>query len=185
MSRIGKQPIPIPEGVSIEFQKSSLKVKGPKGELFLNLSPFIEVVQEDNLVLVKAKSNDRAGRAMHGTTRTLIANMIAGVTEGWEKTLELVGIGNRAKLEGEDLVLTVGFSHPVTVKPPQGIKFSVNENRITVSGINKALVGQVAANIRAVKKPEPYKGKGIRYFGEKIKTKPGKAAKVGPAVGQA
>lgn len=185
MSRIGKQPIPMPDGVSMESREKSLKVKGPKGELSLNLSPYIQVTQEDSLILVKDRSNDRAGRAMHGTTRTLIANMIIGVTEGWEKTLELVGIGNRAKMDGEDLILTVGFSHPVTIKPPQGIKVSVNENHITVFGINKALVGQVAANIRAVKKPEPYKGKGIRYLGEKIKTKPGKAAKVGSGIGQA
>jgi len=182
MSRIGRQPIPIPEGVTVEVKKGEVKVVGPKGELIQEIRPEIRVEIKNNQVLVSRKVDSRLGRSLHGLTRTLIANMIKGVTEGWSKTLTLVGTGFRAKLEGESLVLSLGFSHPVQVKPVEGIKFEVKGNdTITVWGIDKALVGQVAAGIRKIKPPEPYKGKGIRYKDEEVRRKPGKAAKIGAA----
>ncbi len=179
MSRVGNQPILLGDEVTIEMDGQVVTVKGPKGELTIEVSPMLAVEEKEaNLVVTRVREN-RDSRAMHGLTRTLLANMVAGVTRGWEKQLELRGIGYRARVDGRDLVLTVGFSHPITVEPPEGISFAVDENRITVLGIDKALVGQVAANIRATRKPEPYKGKGIRYLGEEVKIKPGKAAKVG------
>lgn len=179
MSRIGKQPIIIPENVSLKIDQGKVGVRGPRGELSLAVALKIKVSQDGDRLLVTRQDDSRSSRSLHGLTRTLIANMITGVTQGWQKTLELVGVGYRAGLQNEELVLSVGFSHPVMVKPPQGVKFDIAENRIIVSGLDKALVGQAAANIRAIRKPEPYKGKGIRYLGEEVRRKAGKSAKVG------
>lgn len=182
MSRIGRQPVPIPEGVTVKIKGGEVKVVGPKGELSQEVRQEIKVQIKNNQVLVSRKGDNKLGRFLHGTIRTLIANMIKGVTEGWSKTLKLVGTGYRAKLEGENLVLSVGFSRPVEVKPIKGIKFEVKGNdTIEVSGVDKALVGQVAAKIRKIRPPEPYKGKGIRYENEEVRRKPGKAAKIGAA----
>lgn len=182
MSRIGRQPVQIPEGVTVEIKGGEIKVKGPKGELKQRIRSEIKVEKKNNQILVSRKVENKLGRSLHGLIRTLIANMIKGVTEGWSKTLKLVGTGYRAKLEGEKLVLSVGFSHPVVVKPVEGLQFEVKGNdTIRVLGIDKALVGQVAAEIRKIRPPEPYKGKGIRYEGEEVKRKPGKAAKIGAA----
>lgn len=183
MSRIGRQPIDLPGEVAVEIRNQTITVKGPKGELTLTFAPQISVDQNDQQLAVNCRVDDRSGRSLHGLTRTLIANMVLGVTQGWQKTLELVGVGYRAKLEGGELVLSLGFSHPIQVKPPENITFAVDENRILVSGIDKALVGQTAANLRSLKKPEPYKGKGIRYLGEEVRLKPGKATKIGGGLG--
>lgn len=182
MSRIGRQPISIPEGVTVKIKDGEIQVVGPKGELKQEIRPEIKVEMKNNQILVSRRVENKLGRSLHGLTRTLIANMIKGVTDGWSKTLKLVGTGYRVKLEGENLVLSVGFSHPVVVKPEEGIKFEVKGNNIiTVLGIDKALVGQVAARIRKIRPPEPYKGKGIRYEDEEVRRKPGKAAKIGAA----
>ena len=159
MSRIGRQPIPIPEGVTVKLKDGEAKVMGPKGELEQEIRPEIKVEIKNNQILVSRKAENKLGRSLHGATRTLIANMIKGVTEGWSKTLKLVGTGYRVKLEGENLALSLGFSHPVVVKPVEGIKFEVKGNdTITVLGIDKALVGQVAAVIRNIIPPVQYKG---------------------------
>jgi len=184
MSRIGKQPVPIPAGVTVEIKDGEVVVTGPKGKLTQSIRPEIEVNLKDNQLFVSRKSDSKLARSLHGLTRSLIANMVKGVTDGWSKTLKLVGTGYRVKLEpsaaGEKLVLSVGFSHPVEVQPVEGIKFEVQGNdTIVISGIDKALVGQVAAKIRKIRPPEPYKGKGIRYEDEKVRRKPGKAAKTG------
>ena len=182
MSRVGKKPIKIPEGVEVKLEEGKISVKGPKGEISREIRPEIKVEIKDEEVLVFPKGtklNPREGkrsRAFWGLTRALIANLIEGVTEGFEKQLEIQGVGYRAVLEKEELVLYVGFSHPVGVKIPQGIQVSVEKNIIKISGIDKELVGQVAANIRKVKEPEPYKGKGIRYVGEAVRRKVGKKA---------
>lgn len=182
MSRIGKKPISIPDNVEVKIEGSKVIAKGPKGELSLDINPEIKINISDKIINVSPQSLDFKGKRLEkvkslwGLSRSLIANMIKGVSEGYEKKLELVGIGYRAVLEGKDLVLYVGFTHPVKVKAPEGINFSIDKNIITVSGCNKELVGQVAAQIRRVKKPEPYKGKGIRYLGEQIRMKAGKKA---------
>lgn len=182
MSRIGKKPIPVPEGVTVEIKDGEIKVAGPKGELKQEVRPEIKIEIKNNQVLVSRKVENKLGRSLHGLARTLIANMIKGVTEGWSKTLKLVGTGYRAKLEGDNLVLSLGFSHPVEIKPVEGIKFEVKGNdTITILGLDKALVGRVAAGIRKIRPPEPYKGKGIRYEDEEVRRKPGKAAKIGAA----
>lgn len=182
MSRIGRQPISVPDGVTVEIKDSEVKVVGPKGELKQELRPEIKVEIKKDQILVSQKVENKFSRSLHGLTRTLIANMVKGVTEGWSKTLKLVGTGYRAKLEGENLILSIGFSHPVEVKPVEGVKFEVKGNdTITVLGTDKALVGQVTAKIRKIRPPEPYKGKGIRYEDEEVKRKPGKAAKIGAA----
>ncbi|TSC64717.1 MAG: large subunit ribosomal protein L6 [Microgenomates group bacterium Gr01-1014_93] len=184
MSRIGNALIQIPEGVTVENSTGKLKVKGPKGELDLNVNPKITVLIEDSIVSVTRKNEQKATKALHGLVRALIANMVKGVTEGWSKTIELVGVGFRAQGGGESINLTIGFSHTVDVKAPDGILFEIKDNtKVLISGIDKQLVGQVAANIRAIKPPEPYKGKGIRLEGEIIKRKAGKAGKVGVAGG--
>lgn len=184
MSRIGNLPIQIPEGVTVEKTGGQVLVKGSKGELKMNIDPKIEVLIGGQNILVKRKNEQKATKALHGLTRALLANMIKGVTEGWSKTVELVGVGFRAQSLGDTLNLTIGFSHPVKIRAPVGILFEVEDNtKITVSGIDKQLVGQVAAKIRAIKKPEPYKGKGIRYEGEYIRRKAGKAGKVEAAGG--
>lgn len=191
MSRVGAKPIVIPANVSVQTEGSNLVVKGPLGELNLDLLPEVKVVVESQprsdqgqQLKVQRKRNDRFSRSVHGLTRSLIANMVKGVSEGWEKSLELVGVGFRAQTVGENLILSVGYSHPVEIKAPVGIKFSVMENtKITVSGFNRELVGEVAAKIREVKPPEPYQGKGVRYSGEYVRRKAGKAGKVGAGLG--
>jgi large subunit ribosomal protein L6 len=182
MSRIGKQPIQIPKEVAVEVKDGEVKISGPKGVLGVKFKPEIEVFVKNDKILVKRKKETKLACSLHGVTRTLIANAIEGVIKGFSKSLEIVGTGFRALLEGENLVLFVGFSHPVKISPPPGIKFEVEEgNKIRVSGVDKALVGQVAAQIRKIRPPDPYKGKGIRYEGEEIKLKPGKAGKAGAA----
>ncbi len=182
MSRIGQQPIKIPEGVEVDYRQPALVVKGPKGELKQKIRPELKIEISQNEIKVVRKKNDRFSRSLHGLTRTLIANMIAGVTEGYSQVLKLVGTGYRVKKEGEKLSLSLGFSHPVVVEPIEGIQFEVEDkDTIKISGTDKGLVGQVAAKIRQIRPPEPYKGKGIRYQGEEVKRKPGKAGKVGAA----
>lgn len=182
MSKIGKQPISIPEGAKVEVSGKSVKVSGPKGELEIALPRSVEASVTGGKVEVSVKGQGKLQTSLHGTFRALINNMVKGVTEGWQKKLELVGTGFRAEVSGNLLSLTVGFSHPVKIEAPEGISFKVEKNMIDVSGIDRQVVGQVAANIRAVKEPEPYKGKGIKYVDEIIRRKPGKAAaKAGPA----
>ncbi|MGQ9627952.1 MAG: 50S ribosomal protein L6 [Anaerolineae bacterium] len=180
MSRIGRMPIPMPQGVEVEIKGNFVRVKGPKGELSRTFSPDISIAMKDNQLIVTRPDDHRIRRAMHGLTRALLANMVTGVTEGYKKVLEVEGVGYRAELKGNKLVLQVGFSHPVEVEPPPGITFEVDRGGKTfsVSGIDKELVGEVAARIRAIRKPEPYKGKGIRYQGEYVRLKAGKAGKI-------
>ena len=179
MSRIGREPISIPSDVQVSIEGRNVRVSGPKGSLDLDLPGEIGVRQEDDKILVERPNDDRKNKALHGLIRSLVNNMIIGVSEGFKKELEIVGVGYRAAEKGSDgLELQLGFSHPVQVKAPEGITFEVPEpTRIIVSGINKEVVGQVAANIRSYRKPEPYKGKGIRYVGEYVARKAGKAAK--------
>ena len=178
MSRIGKEPISVPSDVQVSIEGRSVGVTGPKGSLDLDLPGEINVRQEDDTVLVERPNDDRKNKALHGLTRSLINNMVIGVSEGFKKELEIVGVGYRAAKSGDGLELQLGFSHPVKVKAPDGITFDVPEpTQIIVSGINKEVVGQVAADIRSYRKPEPYKGKGIRYAGEHVARKAGKAAK--------
>jgi len=176
MSRIGKSPIELPSGVEVKVSGAIVTVKGPKGSLTQEIQPSISVAIEDGTVTVSRKSDERQVRALHGLTRSLINNMVIGVTEGYSKELTAVGVGYRAALKGNQLDLQVGFSHPVSIEAPDGIAFDVPEpTKIIVSGIDKQMVGQVAANIRAVRPPEPYKGKGIRYSDEHVRRKAGKA----------
>lgn len=178
MSRIGKQPIPIPSGVEVQVAESRVSVKGSKGSLALELHPAMSVAVTDGNVIVSRPSDESQHRALHGLTRSLIANMVEGVTNGYTRTLEIQGVGYRAALKGTTLEIAVGFSHPVIVVAPAGITFEVPQpTRIIVSGTDKQAVGQVAANIRAIRKPDPYKGKGIRYQGEYVRKKAGKAGK--------
>jgi large subunit ribosomal protein L6 len=178
MSRIGRLPIDIPAGVDVKVDGSAVTVKGPKGELSLTVASPIEVTLEDNQVLVTRPDDERLSRSLHGLTRTLIANNIVGVTQGYSKGLEIVGTGYRVAQKGSSVEFALGFSHPVTVDAPAGITFAVEgNNKLTVSGIDKQAVGETAANIRKIKKPEPYKGKGIRYAGEVVRRKAGKSGK--------
>jgi large subunit ribosomal protein L6 len=178
MSRIGRQPIAIPGGVEVAVDGSRVSVKGPKGTLERTFHPDMRIFIEDGSVRVERPSDERSHRSLHGLTRSLIANMVEGVTNGYEKRLEIVGVGYRATLKGEDLELAVGFSHPVSFRPAPGIEFEVPaQNRVVIRGIDKQQVGEVAAEIRKIRKPEPYKGKGIRYEGEYVRKKAGKAAK--------
>jgi large subunit ribosomal protein L6 len=178
MSRIGRLPIEIPAGVDVKIDGSAVAVKGPKGELALTVASPIEVAVEDGQVLVTRPDDERASRSLHGLTRTLIANQIIGVTTGYTKGLEIVGTGYRVTAKGSALEFALGFSHLVTVEPPAGITFTVEGNtKVTVSGIDKQAVGEVAANIRKLRKPEPYKGKGVRYAGEVVRRKAGKSGK--------
>jgi large subunit ribosomal protein L6 len=180
MSRIGKKPIPIPKGVSVEIDGQRVKVTGPKGTLEQTFRPEVKIEQQDGQIVVSRSGESKTERALHGLTRTLIANMVQGVTEGFTKTLEISGVGYRVAREGDALVFSLGFSHPVRVEPPPGITFNVETpTRFSVSGIDKQLVGQKAAEIRKLKEPEPYKGKGITYTGERIRRKAGKQGKVG------
>lgn len=177
MSRIGKLPISVPSGVEVAINGSDVSVKGPKGELGLTINGSIEAKLEENTINVTRPDDERDSRALHGLTRTLINNMIVGVTEGYAKKLELHGTGYRVVAKGSDLELQLGFSHNIDVKAPQGITFAIEGNTITVSGIDKQLVGETAANIRKLRVTEPYKAKGIRYEGEVIRRKAGKAGK--------
>ena len=180
MSRIGQAPIPIPDGVSVSLAAGRVTVNGPKGELQRGLPKGISVEEGDGELRVLRENEARETRALHGLVRSLVFNMVQGVTQGYEKNLEIQGVGYRAAKKGQDLELSVGFSHTVTKKAPQGIEFDVpTPTRIAVKGIDKELVGQTAAEIRAIRKPEPYKGKGIRYEGEHVRRKAGKAAKAG------
>lgn len=180
MSRVGNAPIIIPSGVTVEKNGSAVLVNGPKGNLNLNLYPEVEMKVEGDKIIVSRKNDQKKSKALHGLTRNLINNMVIGVTQGWSKKLELVGVGFRAQGGEDNLTLNVGYSHPVTIKAPQGINFQVTDNtKITVSGIDKALVGQMAANIKKVRVPDAYKGKGVRYEGEYIRRKAGKSGKVG------
>jgi large subunit ribosomal protein L6 len=177
MSRVGKLPISIPEGVKVDLNKDVIKVTGPKGNLEWKFPRNIDVKVEKDNVEVSAKGHTKSSKAMHGTARAIIFNMISGVSTGWSKLLELVGTGYRASVSGNTLSLTVGFSHPVEIEAPEGITFKVEKSNITVEGIDKELVGQISATIRAVRPPEPYKGKGIKYKDEVVLRKAGKAAK--------
>lgn len=178
MSRIGKTPIPIPAGVDVTISDREVKVKGPKGELSYVVKGPVAAVIEDNEVKVSRDNDDREARAMHGLTRSLIENMVVGVTQGYSKELEIVGTGYRVAAKGKDLEFQLGFSHPVVVEAPEGIEFKVeNQTKFSVSGIDKQLVGETAAKIRKIRAPEPYKGKGVRYAGEQVRRKVGKAGK--------
>jgi large subunit ribosomal protein L6 len=178
MSRIGRQPIAVPGGVDVSVEGSRVSVKGPRGSLEQSFHPDMRIVLEDSTLRVERPSEERLHRSLHGLTRTLVWNMVEGVTKGYEKRLEIVGVGYRAVLKGADLELALGFSHTVAVPAPPGIEFEVPvPTRITIRGIDKQLVGEVAAKIRKLRKPEPYKGKGIRYEGEHVRKKAGKAAK--------
>jgi large subunit ribosomal protein L6 len=174
MSRIGKKPIIVPSGVEVKIEGRRISMKGPKGELFKEVPHEIKMEIKGNEILVGISKESKRTKSLWGTFRMLISNMAEGVSNGYEKKLQLEGIGYKANLEGEDLVLNIGFSHPVRIKKIEGIKFLIEKNIITISGIDKELVGQTAAKIRAMKKPEPYKGKGIRYVGEYVKKKAGK-----------
>ena len=180
MSRIGKMPVVLPKGVNVSIDGTTVKVKGPKGELTQTFQEDMTIKQEDGKIVVE-KPDDPAYDAMHGMVRALINNMVKGVSEGFSRTLEIEGVGYRGELQGKNLVLALGFSHPVPVEPPPGISFTVDKSQrvITIEGPDKQAVGQIAANIRSLRPPEPYKGKGIRYQGEKIRRKAGKAGKVG------
>jgi large subunit ribosomal protein L6 len=178
MSRIGKLPIPVPAGVEVKIDGQNIDVKGPKGTLSHVVPAPITIVFEDNTITVTRPDDERLSRSLHGLTRTLIANNIHGVTEGFSKGLEIVGTGYRVTAKGADLEFALGYSHSITVQPPAGISFTVDGNtKVTVSGIDKQAVGEVAANIRKLRKPEPYKGKGVRYAGEVVRRKAGKSGK--------
>jgi large subunit ribosomal protein L6 len=179
MSRIGKKPIVLPRGVTVDIKDNTIKVKGPKGELSRAVAEGMSVALENGEVIVRRASEERQMRALHGTTRALLNNMVTGVSTGFTKALQVEGVGYRAEMKGKQLVMALGFSHPITVEAPAGISFGVDEKTrtITVNGADRELVGQVAADIRAWRPPEPYKGKGLRYVGERIKRKAGKAGK--------
>jgi large subunit ribosomal protein L6 len=177
MSRIGRKPVPVPEAVTVEIAPGNIAVKGPKGELKQKLSQEMAIKQEDGAVTVARPTDRGEHRALHGLTRSLIANMVEGVTDGFEKRLEIQGVGYRAALKGKNLDMALGYSHPVSIEAPEGIEFEVPQpTEVIVRGIDKQLVGQVAADIRKRRPPEPYKGKGIRYKGEQVLRKVGKRA---------
>ncbi len=177
MSRIGKKPVPVPDGVDVKLDDNNyIKVKGPKGELERQLHRDMVIKVEEGNIIVERPTEKKEHKSLHGLTRSLVNNMVEGVTKGFEKGLELVGVGYRATKQGEKLVLAVGYSHPVEIVPPKGLEIEVpSPNKITVKGVDKEMVGALAANIRAVREPEPYKGKGIKYEGEHIRRKVGKA----------
>jgi large subunit ribosomal protein L6 len=178
MSRIGKRPITLPNKVTVEINGQNIAVKGPKGSLERELTPYVKVEQEGNTLTVVTTETSRTARQRHGLSRTLVANMVDGVSQGFEKKLEIIGVGYRAQAQGRNLTLNVGYSKPVEMEMPEGIQVAVEKNTlVTISGINKEVVGNVAAKIRAVRPPEPYKGKGIRYQGEAVRRKAGKTGK--------
>lgn len=179
MSRIGRKVIQVPKGVAVTIHGNEVKVKGPKGELTRTFREEVSIKQEDSVLKVERSGDERQVRALHGLTRALLNNMVVGVSNGFSKALQIEGVGYRAEMKGKDLVMALGFSHPVTVPPPAGIAFAVDEKTrvITISGADKELVGQVAADVRKWRPPEPYKGKGLRYLGEQVRRKAGKAGK--------
>jgi len=178
MSRIGKRPITVPNKVTVTIDGSHVAVKGPKGELARVLPASVSVEQEGETILVKRRDESRTARQMHGLSRTLVANMVEGVSQGFQRRLEIQGVGYRAQVQGRNLTLNVGYSHPVNIEPPEGVQIAVENNtNVIVSGYNKEEVGNTAAKIRAVRPPEPYKGKGIRYAGEAVRRKAGKTGK--------
>ncbi len=181
MSRVGKKPIPLPDKVEVDIRGSEVTVKGPKGELSRSFDPDMKISLEDGVLLVERPTDHRNHRSLHGLTRALLANMVTGVSEGYRKELEIVGTGYRAEMQGEKLILYVGYSHPIEFTPPQGISFEVPRGgrAVMVEGIDKEMVGEIAARIRRQRPPEPYKGKGIRYAGEYVRRKAGKAGRVG------
>jgi large subunit ribosomal protein L6 len=180
MSRIGRLPIAVPSGVDVTIDGRTLTVKGPKGTLTRELHPDIAVAREDDRLVVSRPTEQKTHKQLHGLTRTLVNNMVVGVTDGYRKSLEITGVGYRAAKVGEKLQLNLGYSHPIEIAPPTGISFEVeNPTHLAVLGIDKELVGQVAAQVRSTRKPEPYKGKGVRYAGEYIRRKAGKAGKIG------
>jgi large subunit ribosomal protein L6 len=180
MSRIGNKPISVPSGVTINVDGQHVKVKGPKGELEQTFRPEIKIEQQDGQIVVTRPSESSLHRSLHGLTRTLIANMVTGVTDGFSRNLEISGVGYRVAKDGQALVFSLGFSHPVRIEPPAGVTFTVDTpTRFSVNGIDKQMVGEQAAQIRKLREPEPYKGKGIMYAGERIRRKAGKAGKVG------
>jgi large subunit ribosomal protein L6 len=180
MSRIGKLAIAIPSGVQVAVEGSHVSVKGPKGELERDLSPVLRIVHEDGTLRVERPNDEKRSRELHGLTRTLLANMVIGVTDGFRKPLEITGVGYRAQLVGKKLQLNLGYSHPIEIDPPAGISFELETPvKLAVVGIDKELVGHIAARVRSQRKPEPYKGKGVRYAGEQIRRKAGKAGKIG------
>jgi large subunit ribosomal protein L6 len=180
MSRVGRLPIELPKGVDVEIKGTHVRVKGPKGELAHTFPPVVKFTLEEGVLTIERTSEEKFTRSMHGTARAVVNNMVVGVSEGFEKFLEIHGVGYRAEMNGKNLVLSVGYSHPVDITPPEGITFEVLErnNLIRVSGYDKQVVGQISAEIRKVRPPEPFKGKGIRYRGEYVRRKAGKAGKV-------
>lgn len=180
MSRIGRLPIPVPKGVDVQIKGNLVTIKGPRGQSSREFHPDIEIVLQDGQVAVCRSTDQQHHRALHGLTRALLNNMVIGVTKGWSKELEIVGTGYRAEMAGQNMILSLGFSHPVEVTPPSDVVFTVEARarRIKVEGIDKQVVGQVAAEIRRLRPPEPYKGKGVRYLGEYVRRKAGKAGKV-------
>ena len=180
MSRIGRLPIPVPSGVDVTISGRTLTVTGPKGQLTRELHPDMTVSREEDNLVVTRPTEQKTHKQLHGLTRTLVNNMVVGVTDGYRKGLEITGVGYRAVKVGEKLQLSLGYSHQIEIEPPSGISFEVeNPTRLAVIGIDKELVGQIAAKVRSTRKPEPYKGKGVRYAGEKIRRKAGKAGKIG------
>jgi len=180
MSRIGKKPITVPSGVEINIKGNEMSVKGPKGSLSRSLNPDMIIEHAQDVITVSRPTDSKIHRSMHGLTRTLVANMVQGVSGGFEKRLEIVGVGYRAQMEGDKLSLQLGYSHPIKVSAPSGISFALEgNNKIIVSGIDKEMVGETAAKIRSLRPPDHYKGKGVRYAGEYVRLKPGKAGKVG------
>jgi large subunit ribosomal protein L6 len=177
MSRIGKEPIQIPKDATVQIAESNVTTRGAKGEMLFILPKGVNIIRNEDILNISTSLKGKKADAIHGLVRATIANNITGVTKGWTRILELTGVGYRAVVNGVSLVLTIGFSHQVTVEPPKGIAFTIQDGKIVVSGFDKQLVGQVAAKIREIKKPEPYKGKGIKYLGEHIRRKAGKAAK--------
>lgn len=180
MSRIGRLPIELPKGVDVEVKGTHVRVKGPKGEMAHTFPPVVEINLDEGILTVNRSSDEKFNRAMHGTTRSVLNNMVLGVSEGFEKFLEIHGVGYRAEMNGNNLVLSVGYSHPVEIEPPDGITFEVLDRNVVirVTGCDKQAVGQISAVIRKVRPPEPFKGKGIRYRGEYVRRKAGKAGKV-------
>jgi large subunit ribosomal protein L6 len=180
MSRIGRLPVAVPSNVEVTIDGHNLTVKGPKGTLNRTLHPDMSVAQEDGSIVVSRPTEQKTHKQLHGLTRTLVNNMVVGVTDGYRKGLEITGVGYRAALNGRKLTLNLGYSHPIEIDPPEGISFEVeNPTHLAVVGIDKELVGQIAAKVRATRKPEPYKGKGVRYAGEYVRRKAGKAGKIG------
>jgi large subunit ribosomal protein L6 len=180
MSRIGRLPITVPSGVDVTIDGRQVTIKGPKGQLTRELHPDMTVVREDGSIVVRRPTEQKQHKQLHGLTRTLVNNMVVGVTTGYRKPLEITGVGYRAALVGRKLQLNLGYSHPIEIDPPAGVTFELeNPTRLAVVGIDKELVGQIAARVRSTRKPEPYKGKGVRYAGERIRRKAGKAGKIG------